>query len=87
MLTRLHQITFAMAMLWLVSAVASVDAALPEGVTATSLGEKVQRYDFHSAALNKPMAFVVVQPKGYSTQGSSRPVLTFVGKQLARGEN
>ncbi|MCB1276060.1 alpha/beta hydrolase-fold protein [Prosthecobacter sp.] len=53
-------------------------AQLPEGVTATSLGERIQHYDFNSAALNKKMAFVVVQPQGYRTEGKAWPVLFFL---------
>lgn len=51
---------------------------LPQGVSTTPLAERIQRYDFHSAALSKPMAFAIVQPKGYSTEGSPWPVLFFL---------
>ncbi|MBE2282283.1 MAG: hypothetical protein IAE77_02340 [Prosthecobacter sp.] len=51
---------------------------LPKGVTATSMGERIQRYDFHSAALNKKMAFVVVEPQGYRPKGKAWPVLFFL---------
>lgn len=61
------------------SAFAQARAALPEGVTAaSSWGERIERYDFHSAALNKKMAFVVVQPQGYRAEGKAWPVLFFL---------
>lgn len=62
----------------LLSSLASAFAQLPEGVTTTSLGERIQHYDFHSAALNKTMAFVVVLPRGYRAEGKAWPVLFFL---------
>lgn len=76
--TRFHQAALAVAILWLIAGASQATPSLPDGVAATTLGERIQRYDFHSAALNKPMAFVIVQPKGYRAEGSPWPVLFFL---------
>lgn len=76
--TRLHRVVLVAAMLMLASGAAKADPALPEGVAATPLGERIERYDFHSAALNKPMAFVIVYPRGYRADGKPWPVLFFL---------
>lgn len=52
--------------------------ALPDGVTATHLADRIDRYDFHSTALNKPMAFVIVYPREYRAEGKPWPVLFFL---------
>jgi S-formylglutathione hydrolase len=57
---------------------AKAGPALPEGVAATPLGERIERYDFHSAALNKAMAFVIVHPRGDRADGKPWPVLFFL---------
>ena len=68
----------AMLLLMLAGSPAKADPALPEGVTATSLGDRIDHYDFHSATLNKPMAFVTVYPHGYRADGKPWPVLFFL---------
>lgn len=62
----------------LLSSLAIAAEQLPEGVTATSFGERIQHYDFRSATLNKKMAFVVVEPQGYRAEGKAWPVLFFL---------
>ena len=62
----------------LAGAAAKAQPSLPEGVTATALGERIEHFDFHSAALNKPMAFAVVYPRGYRAEGKPWPVLFFL---------
>ena len=78
MRTRSHGTVLVAAMLILVCGAAMAVPALPEGVVATSPGERLDRYEFHSAALNKPMAFVMVHPPGYRTDGKPWPVLFFL---------
>ncbi|CAN5383693.1 hypothetical protein BH09VER1_BH09VER1_07210 [soil metagenome] len=62
------------------------DLPLPEGVTATPVGERIIHYSFPSQALKKPMAFTVVLPKGYEAGGPPWPVLFFL-HGLGRNEN
>ena len=78
MRTRTHSTVLIAAMLLLLGCTAKADSSLPEGVVATALGERLQRYDFHSSALNKSMAFVVVSPLGYRAGGKPWPVLFFL---------
>lgn len=66
------------AMLVLPGRAAKADPALPEGVAATPLDERIERYDFPSAALNKKMAFVIVHPRDYRADGKPWPVLFFL---------
>ena len=56
----------------------AADPVLPEGLGATPLGERVERYDFASAALGRKMGFVVVRPRGYRADGVAWPVLFFL---------
>jgi S-formylglutathione hydrolase FrmB len=57
---------------------AKADPALPDGVTATPMADRIEHYDYHSAALNKKMSFVIVYPAGYSAAGKPWPVLFFL---------
>lgn len=66
------------AMFVLAGIAVKADPALPEGVTAAPMGDRIERYDFRSTALNKPMAFVVVYPNGYHAEGKPWPVLFFL---------
>jgi enterochelin esterase-like enzyme len=66
------------AMLRLTGRAAPAEPALPEGVAAAPLGDRIERYDFHSNALNKKMAFVIVTPRGYRVDGKPWPVLFFL---------
>ncbi|HEY8994915.1 MAG TPA: alpha/beta hydrolase-fold protein [Lacunisphaera sp.] len=54
------------------------DPRLPDGVTAAPMADRIQRYEYHSAALNKTMAFVIVYPAGYKADGKPWPVLFFL---------
>lgn len=65
-------------MLLLAGGAAQAGPALPEGVAAMPLGDRIEHYDFHSAALNKKMAFAIVHPRGYRADGKPWPVLFFL---------
>ncbi len=73
--TRFH---VAAAVFFLATYAAMAGPALPERVKAEPLGDRIEHYDFHSEALNKPMAFTIVYPPGYSTEGKPWPVLFFL---------
>ncbi len=62
----------------LASSAVKADPALPEGVTSTPLGDRIEHYDFRSAALSKPMAFAMVHPPGYRAGGKPWPALFFL---------
>jgi S-formylglutathione hydrolase FrmB len=66
------------AMFMLAGSAAKADPALPEGVVATPMADRIEHYEFHSAALNKTMAFVIVYPSGYRADGKPWPVLFFL---------
>ena len=68
MRTRFHEAALLAAMLVLAVIAAKAGPALPEGVAATALGDRLERYDFHSAALNNPLAFPIVSPHGYQNR-------------------
>jgi hypothetical protein len=79
MRTRFHGAVWIVALLLLAGGVLLADPTLPEGVKATALGERIEHYDFHSAALNRAMAFVIVQPREYRAgEGKQWPVLFFL---------
>jgi hypothetical protein len=57
------------AMVMLACRAAEADPALPEGVAAAPLGDRIERCEFRSAAPDKTMAFVIVFPRGYRAEG------------------
>jgi S-formylglutathione hydrolase FrmB len=78
MRTRFQRAVLVATMLTVVGCAVKADSALPEGVTAAPLSDRIERYDFPSAALNKMMAFVIVYPRDYRANERTWPVLFFL---------
>jgi enterochelin esterase-like enzyme len=77
MIRTLSRLTLVATMGLLPGSALKADPALPDGVTAIPMADRIQHYDYHSTALNKKMSFVIVYPTGYSAD-KAWPVLFFL---------